>query len=144
VIDLKNDDKGFTLIELLIVIAVIGVIAALALPHLIKSKKSANESSAIGGLKTLASAEAMYWNMYSMYTGLPGLQSAKLIDDNLGSGTKSGYQYSPAGPINDDQYSFHADPISSETGTRYFYIDETMALRVSMSSQANASSPILD
>jgi len=141
---MTNKKTGFTLIELLIVIAVIGVIVAIALPHLVRSKMSANESSAIGGLKTLASAEAMYWNMYGTYATLAGLASAELIDKNMGSSVKSGYHYYPAGVINNSQYSFHADPINSNTGTRYFYIDETMAIRVSWSGPADSSSPILD
>jgi len=136
--------NGFTLIELLIVIAVIGVIAALALPHLIRSKMSANESSAIGSLKTLASAEAIYWNLNSGYTTLQGLNDANLIDDKLGSGTKSGYLFTSAGVINESQYSFQADPLNSNTGVRHFFIDETMTLRVSMDGPANSSSPVLD
>jgi type IV pilus assembly protein PilA len=136
--------KGFTLIELLIVIAVIAVLAAFALPHLIRSRMSANESSAIGSLKTLASAEAMYWNLHSGYTDLPGLAGSELIDEKLGSGTKGGYVFTSAGVINESQYSFHADPLNTNTGVRHFFIDETMSMRVSMDSQANSSSPVLD
>jgi type IV pilus assembly protein PilA len=144
VIELNHKVKGFTLIELLIVVAVIGIIAALAMPHLVKSKMNANESSAIGSLRTLASAEALYWNTYGTYTDLPGLTSANLIDNKIGSGIKSGYGYATAGTVNKDLYSFTADPLNSSMGIRHFYIDQNLALHYSMTDPANSSSPLLD
>ncbi len=97
--------KGFSLIELLIVVAIILIIAAIAIPNLLKSRMAANESSAVGSVRTINSAEITYQMTYpSMgFTcslpylgpplwGMPGPFGAELIDKQLASGKKSGYQ----------------------------------------------------
>ena len=98
--------KGFSLIELLIVVAIILIIAAIAIPNLLRSRMAANEASAVGSLRTINTAEVTFSSTYGIgYTTLASLATpagacttavstaACLLDANLGGGTKSGYTF---------------------------------------------------
>ncbi len=99
-----SKSSGFSLIELLIVVAIIAVISAIAIPNLMASRRSANEASAIAALRTIHGAQFTYATTYGSgnyagtVAGLDGvgltvLANLGLVDNVLGSGTKSGYAY---------------------------------------------------
>jgi prepilin-type N-terminal cleavage/methylation domain-containing protein len=142
----RRRERGFSLVELLIVVAVILIIAAIAIPNFITSKLRANESAAVENLRTITSANVVYsttWQTgYAATLGTLGGNSAAptstaagLLDSVLSSGVKSGYNYSySAGPAdasgNINSYIINAAPdIPGQTGVRYFYTDQTAVIR---------------
>ena len=151
--------KGFSLIELLIVVAIILIIAAIAIPNLIKSKMAANESSAVGSVRTINTGEVNYaasCPAVGFSATLPELNSGALcaggkgiIDPILAAGKKSGYvfAYSTAagGDGLNDTYSTTAVPATiGTTGQRGFYSDQTGVIRYSLDGSApnNASNSL--
>jgi len=155
---MRNKQKGFSLIELLIVVAIILIIAAIAIPNLLRSRMAANEASAVGSMRTINTACVTYSSTYG--TGFPAAlanlapanpataAAADLIDQVLAGKQKSGYAFVYAagaavgGVI--PTYTLNADPISrGTTGQRGFFTDQSGVIRFDPSAAATVlSTPI--
>jgi type IV pilus assembly protein PilA len=152
--------SGFSLIELLVVVAIILIIAAIAIPSFMRAKISANESSAVSSIHAVDTAEITYSSMYGsvgysvaladLGTGgqspCPGTATAScFIDPTLASGTKSGYVFTyvqNASQTPSIQFTINADPVVPDiTGQKGFYSDESNIIRYNSTGPANLGSP---
>jgi prepilin-type N-terminal cleavage/methylation domain-containing protein len=153
----KSKTKGFSLIELLIVVAIILIIAAIAIPNLLRSRIAANEASTVGSLRTLNTAEVTYATTYDSVgftctlsdfgppsSGNPTSTAAGLIDSVLAGGAKAGYTIasnasgctSAGGRM--VSYEWRADPVTvGTTGQNYFCTDTSGVLKKHTASVTN-------
>lgn len=137
-----RDNKGFSLIELLVVMAIILIVASIAIPYLMRSRMTANESSAVASLRTIVTAELSYALTYpdtGYATTLDALgpavdkptsDAAGLIDKTLVSRHKSGYDFTLT--ADKDGFKIQADPTErSLTGFRSFCADQNAVIYAS-------------
>jgi type IV pilus assembly protein PilA len=150
---------GFSLIEVIVVVAIILIIAAIAIPSLLRAKISANEAAAVHGLRTITTAQVTYDSTYQLgyaanlnSLGPPpkGSQASAshsdLIDEVLASSIRNGYSFvyvaiDNGGLGKPDQFTVNANPISpGQTGDRYFYVDQTNVIRWKLAGPADSTS----
>lgn len=142
-------EQGFSLIELLIVVVIIGVIAALAIPGLQRARRYAQSGSAIQSLRTITTAENLYERRFRVYATLADLAPEGTIDSNLSVGNKSGYTFTITLVLDANDlangklttFKANASPQSDLATGAYFYVDETAVIRYNEGAPADGTSP---
>jgi prepilin-type N-terminal cleavage/methylation domain-containing protein len=147
--------KGFSLIELLIVVAIILIIAAIAIPNLLRSRIAANESSAVGSMRSINTAQVTYASTYPQVGfadtlqklgpisgGTPTSAAAGLLDGVLGCASmpcvKSGYQFNIS--LGGAVYDSHGNPSApGQSGQRSFFSDASGVIRYNQTAAATGS-----
>lgn len=146
--------KGFSLIELLIVVAIILIIAAIAIPNLLKARIAANQASAVGSLRTIVTSEVSYQSSYGVFSPTlvalgpsgvnPCVSSAAtscLIDSVLAAGTKSGYNFGYAIGAAGASFTANGDPVTNgTTGDMHYFTDNSGVIRFDPAAAATAAS----
>jgi type IV pilus assembly protein PilA len=155
---MRHRERGFSLIELLIVVAIILIIAAIAIPNFIRAKISANEASAVTSVHAVNTSEIGYSSAYpdigfsvnlsdlGYTTGTCSPTAACFLDPALASGTKSGYQFTYVGDGNtpSQAYTLNGNPVSyGFTGQTSYYSDETNVIHYNPTTTAGPTDPSL-
>ena len=148
--------RGFSLIELLIVVAIILIVAAIAIPNILRAQISANESSAVSSLRAIITGEITYSSTYptaGFSVNLPALagttctaptsSAACIIDNSLANATsqtssKSGYYFSYT-PNSALGYTLYADPSYwNHSGTKHYYTDSSAVIHYNSANQTSS------
>ena len=169
----RSDERGFTLVEIMIVVAIIALLAAIAIPNVLRGRTTANESAAIGNMRALVSSLEMFRSVNNVYpavgawqTGMYGVDCAAAtvpVPDfgppsfcntmaggaTAATGLVQGYKYTFTGVAGGATYTLQATPLTvNTTGTRSFYADETGLVRHcttgAQDTQATVASPTID
>jgi type IV pilus assembly protein PilA len=160
-VNARRERAGFSLIELLIVVAIILIVVAIALPNFLRARMAANEAAAVENCRTITSAQVIYYTTYGVgfapaltnlaapTSGNPTPAAADLVDAILATGTKSGYVFTYAANTPDangyfQNYALNVDPVvAGVTGMRHFFTNEPAVIRWNLTAVASQTDPPL-
>ena len=137
---------GFTLVEIMIVVAIISLLAAIAIPNLLRARHNANEAASIGALRTISTACESFRsaqtpptypaNLAALSGAVPPYIDAGLAGATAAASARQGYFYTYA-RVNANQFTCTASPaVSGTTGTRIFFVDESGVIRLNSAAGA--------
>lgn len=141
-----QSEKGFSLIELLIVVVIIGIIAAIAIPFFERAKQPANAASAVNSMRLIHSSEVSYRTLYGRYANIPTLAGAGYLGDgHLRNGQKSNYTFiaTPNAADPASNYEATAMPNYQPTISQYYFINATGVIHTEAGAAATEASPPL-
>jgi prepilin-type N-terminal cleavage/methylation domain-containing protein len=158
----RPTERGFTLVEIMIVVAIIALLAAIAIPNVLRGRTSANETAAVGNVRALLSSAEMYRSVSNEYpaTWLADMYGANCLTAtvpnpdfgplsfclDLGAGAAvQGFTYTYARGASGQTYTFNANPVTlGTTGTRSFFADERGQVRHCTGTGAVLTDPTID
>lgn len=144
----RPPERGFSLIELLIVVAVISIISAIAIPYLVAARQAANAASAVASLRLIHQSQSSYRSSSGVYTDRQTLINTGFLNDPaLASGEKQSYQFTITPDANDPHLDYEAEavPLSLPTTLWYYYfVNATGVIRENQGAPATVASPPVD
>jgi prepilin-type N-terminal cleavage/methylation domain-containing protein len=139
--NIESNEKGFSLIELLIVVAVLGIILAIAVPSYLHAQRAAKAASAVSSLRSIHQAQNSYHTSHAEFGELTDLGNARLIDGQLSAGSKSSYEFEISFPTTaSENYEAIATPTVNPTEWHHYFVNASGVIRYSQGATATAAS----
>jgi type II secretory pathway pseudopilin PulG len=129
----------------MLIVTILAIIVAIALPSLLQTRKSANEGAAVAAMRTLSTAELWYRLRNRVYASVPDLVAARCLDDAWGDLVRDGYVFNAIVPADGSTWAATAQPqVPGVTGDRFFYADERGVIRSRDGAPATVADPAID